>query len=151
MAARSNNGMEIRRPECFGHNSGETLTDLEQLLREQKIEDWPIDRVIQRERNPRRHPPRKQAALSRSIVSLGVFVPLVVDPAGNLLAGHARLAVAMERGFRKVRVIVVYHLTDTQKRLYALADNRIPELSTWDMPTLKLESVNCLCHNLIWT
>ena len=35
--------------------------------------------------------------------------------------------------------MVVSHLSDTEKRLFALADNKIPELSTWDLPMLKLE------------
>ena len=36
-------------------------------------------------------------------------------------------------------MIVVSHLSDAEKLLYALADNKIPELSTWDLPMLKLE------------
>ena len=141
MGARSRNGkLEVRKPEGFGHNSGEDdLFYLERLLSKQKIEPWRIDRLRPSGRNLRVHSPRKHAALRRAIVSFKFFTPLVIDPAGNLLAGHARLAVALDLGLREVPVIVVSHLTDLEKRLYELADNRIPELSSWDMPILKLE------------
>jgi DNA modification methylase len=131
--------LEVRKRERYGHNSGETFSDLEQLIRTQKIQFWPIDQVRRRARNPRRHSPRKLVALRRAIATFCIFVPIVVDRAGNLLAGDARLDCAVELGLTEVPVIVVSHLTDAEKRLFALADNRIPELSTWDLPLLKLE------------
>jgi DNA modification methylase len=131
--------LEIRKPEGYGHNSGETFSDFKKLVRSQKIELWPIDCVRRRARNPRLHSPRKLVVLRRAIATFGIFVPIVVDRPGNLLAGDARLACAVELGLTEVPVIVVSHLTDAEKRLFALADNRIPELSTWDLPMLKLE------------
>jgi AraC-like DNA-binding protein len=141
MVVRSKGGkLEVRKPAGFGHNSGEDdLSNLERLFRKQRIDPWPIDRLRPNGRNLRLHSPRKQAALKRAMVSFGVLVPLIVDPTGNVLAGHARLAVAVELGLQEVPVIVVSHLTDVEQRLYAIADNRIQELSTWDMPQLKLE------------
>jgi ParB-like chromosome segregation protein Spo0J len=100
---------------------------------------WPADQLRLEARNLRRHSPRKLAALTRSIATFGVFVPIVVDPTGKVLSGRARLACAIELGLREIPVIVVSHLSDTEKRLFALADARIPELSSWDLPMLKLE------------
>jgi DNA modification methylase len=131
--------LEVRKRGRYGHNSGETLTGLERLIRAQKIEFWPIDQIRGRLRNPRRHSARKLAALRRAMTTFRIFVPIVVDQAGNLLAGDARLDCAVGLGLTQVPVMVVSHLTDVEKRLFALADNRIPELSTWDLPLLKLE------------
>ncbi len=36
-------------------------------------------------------------------------------------------------------VIVLDHLTETQKRAYILADNRLAELAGWDQELLRLE------------
>jgi DNA modification methylase len=132
----------VRNPEGVGHNSGEDdLFRLEKFLSDQEIQSWPVNRLRASGRNLRVHSPRKLAALKRAVASFKFFAPLVIDPAGNLLAGHARLAVALDLGFREVPVIVVSHLTDAEKRLYELADNRIAELSTWNMPALTLEIV----------
>jgi DNA modification methylase len=131
--------LQVRKPEGFGHNSGESLSNLEELIRSSKIELWPIDQLRSAVRTLRHHSPRKLAALTRSIATFGIFVPIVVDQIGNVLSGRARLACAIELGLIDIPVIVVSHLTDVEKRLYALADNRIPELSTWDLPMLKLE------------
>ena len=54
MVVRLPGGMpEVRKRERYGHNSGETLSDLEQRIRAQRIEHWPIDKVRTRLRNPR--------------------------------------------------------------------------------------------------
>ncbi len=140
MAMRSLGGkLPVRKPEGYGHNSGETFSDLKELIRTARIEFWPIDQLRLVTRNLRSHSPRKLAALRRSIATFGVFVPIVVDRAGNVLSGRARLACAVDLGLIEVPVIVVSHLTDTEKRLFAIADNKIPELSTWDLPMLKIE------------
>jgi DNA modification methylase len=140
MVVRSVGGkLLVRKSEGYGHNSGETFSDLEKLIQTAKIEFWPIDQLRLEARNLRRHSLRKLAALTRSIATFGVFVPIVADPTGKVLSGRARLACAIELGLREIPVIVVSHLSDAEKRLYALADNKIPELSTWDLPMLKLE------------
>lgn len=139
MVVRLPGGMlEIRKRPRSGHNSRE-FSELEQLIRAQRIEYWPIGQVRTHPRNPRRHSPRKLAALRRAIATFRIFFPLAVDRSGNLLAGHARLTCAMELGLHEVPVVVVSHLTEIEKRLFALADNRIPELSTWDTDALKIE------------
>ena len=128
--------LQVRKPGGYGHNSGETFSDLEALIRTAKIEHWPVDQLRLEARNLRRHSPRKLAALIRAITTFGILVPIVVDQFGNVLSGRARLASAIELGLHEVPVIVVSHLTDAEKRLYRLADNRIPELSTWGMMIL---------------
>jgi ParB-like nuclease domain len=129
----------LRQRQRAGHNSPDDFTDLERFIRSQRIEFWPTEWINLPSRGLRQHSPRKLAALRRAIATFGVFVPVIVDPDGVLLAGEARLACAKELRLVEVPVLVVSHLTETEKRLFTLADNRIPELSTWDLPALKIE------------
>lgn len=131
--------LQVERRSHQRANSNETLAELKQLVRSQRIEQWPVDAIRTSRRRIRQHSSNKLAALCRSIVAFCILFPLIVDRDGNLLAGHARLACAIELGFDEVPVIVVSHLTEDQKRLYAIADNRLQELSTWDMDELKIE------------
>ena len=95
MVMRSVGGkLPVGKTEGYGHNSGDAFSDLEKLIRTAKIEFWPHGQLRLGKRNLRRHSPRKLAALRRSIATFGVFVPLVVDRAGNILSGRARLACA---------------------------------------------------------
>lgn len=139
MAKRSNpTGREVYQA-GFGHNSGETFFDLKHLLSLARVEHWDIDKLRKPIRVLRRHEQRKIAALCRSITTFGIFTPIIADRTGSVLSGVARLECAIQLGLTKVPVMVVAHLTDAEKRLFAVADNRIQELSTWDMPVLRLE------------
>ncbi|TAK47213.1 MAG: DNA methylase N-4 [Xanthobacteraceae bacterium] len=129
----------VQSREKIGHNSGKSFSELEQFLRTATIEWRSIDQVRTNSRPTRIHKQKKIATLRRSIASFKVFAPLVVDPDGRLLAGHARFICARELGFNEVPVIVVSHLTEFEKRAFAIADNRIAELASWDLPQLKLE------------
>ena len=57
---------------------------------------------------------------------------MAVDSKSGILAGHARLCAARTLNLEKVPVIVLDHLTDTQKRAYILADNQLTLNAGWD-------------------
>jgi ParB-like chromosome segregation protein Spo0J len=57
--------------------------------------------------------------------AFGFTVPLVVDEQGTVLAGHGRLSAAKQLGMKSVPVVRIDHLSETQKRAYLLADNKI--------------------------
>lgn len=90
-------------------------------------------------RRLRRHSMRKLKKLRRSIDEFGFTLPLLVDEQGVVLAGAARLAVALEGGFDLVPVIRIEHLTEAQKRAYMIADNRLAEEAVWDRQLLREE------------
>lgn len=115
------------------------VSDLEALLKSQWVEHWPIEALDAGGRRLRRHSTPKQQALRRAIAHFRVLAPIIVDQYGKVLAGRLRLASAIELGLTEVPVIVVSHLSDSEKRLYAIADNRIQELSAWNMDELKIE------------
>lgn len=95
--------------------------------------------LVPYECNPRVHPPEQIAALRESIRSFGFVTPLLIDQAGGLVSGHARLIAAQAEGLELVPCVLVEHLTETQLRAYRLADNRLAEAASWDPGLLSVE------------
>ena len=105
----------------------------------QRIELWPIDRLIPYARNPRTHSDAQVAQIAASIVEFGFNNPILVDTKDGIIAGHGRLLAARKLKLDQVPVVVLDHLTETQKRAYILADNRLAELAGWDEELLRGE------------
>jgi len=103
-----------------------------------KIEMWDIARVKPYEANPRKNEGAVEA-VARSIREFGFRVPLVVDADGVLIAGHTRLKAAEHLGLDKVPVHVAKDLSPEQARALRIADNKLHELSSWDMELLPIE------------
>ena len=104
-----------------------------------RIEMWPIERLIPYARNARTHSDAQVAQIAASMLEFGVNNPLLVDSRGGLVAGHGRLLAARKLGLEQLPVVVLDHLTETQRRAYILADNRLAELAGWDTEMLALE------------
>lgn len=83
-------------------------------------------------RNARRHGKRQIEQLQASIEEYGFINPIIVDEKNHVLAGHARLEAVKAGGMPFVPIIRITHLTETQKRGYRLADNKLAEGATWD-------------------
>jgi hypothetical protein len=90
-------------------------------------------------RNARRHSRSQIAALKKAIQEFGFRVPVLIDETGMVMAGHGRLEAARLLGLEKVPTICLEGLTQTQKRAFVLADNRLAELGSWDRGELNLE------------
>jgi hypothetical protein len=89
--------------------------------------------------NARRHDESQLARIAASIERYGFTAPILADESGVVIAGHARLAAALRLGLDSVPVAYATGWTDEQRRAYALADNRLAELSSWDEATLATE------------
>lgn len=90
-------------------------------------------------RNARRHPKRQIEHLKRSIDRFGFTAPIIIDPNSMILAGHARVAAALELGLREVPVLRIEHFSEVEKCAYMIADNRIAEIAEWDREILVAE------------
>ena len=104
-----------------------------------QIEQWPIDRLVPSPRNARTHSETQIAQIAGSIRAFGFANPVLVNDAGDVIAGHGRLAAARKLGLERVPVILLKHLSELQCRQLMLADNRIALNSGWDLEALKLE------------
>jgi DNA modification methylase len=105
----------------------------------QRIEHWPLDRLIPWARNPRTHSDAQVAQIAASIAEFGFLNPILVDTKAGILAGHGRLLAARKLQLRMVPVIVLDHLTEQQKRAYILADNQLALNAGWDETLLAAE------------
>jgi len=63
----------------------------------------------------------------------------VVDQDMVILVGHTRLEAARQLGLESVPIHIATGLTDSQKRAYRIADNRVAQDSSWDQDLLKIE------------
>lgn len=92
------------------------------------------------EGNTRRHAPEDIEQIKASIEADGFNDPIGIWGEKNLIVeGHGRQIAAMEMGLKTVPCIRLDHLTDTQRRDYAIRHNRTAELSGWDFAKLEEE------------
>ena len=103
-----------------------------------QIEMWAIDRVKEYDRNPRNND-GAVGPVAESIRQFGFKVPVLVDKDGVLVAGHTRIRAARQLGLTEVPVICADDLTPEQVRALRVADNKLHELSTWDLELLPIE------------
>jgi DNA modification methylase len=111
----------------------------ERVLRDLVVERWQIDRLIPYIRNARTHSEEQVAQVAASIAEFGFVNPILAAADGVIIAGHARLAAARKLGMAEVPVIVLDHLTETQRRALVLADNRLALNAGWDEDMLRVE------------
>src|ERR1035438_5243076 len=105
----------------------------------QRIEHWPLDKLRPYEKNPRRHSDAQVAQIAASIQAFGFNSPVLVDTNAGVIAGHGRLLAAKKLGLTTIPIIVLDHLSETAKRAFLLADNKLSALSTWDDDLLRAE------------
>ena len=103
------------------------------------IERWPTEKLVPYARNARTHSEEQLAQIAASIVEFGFTNPILAGSDGVIVAGHGRLAAAQKLGLDSVPVVVLDHLTPTQRRALIIADNRIAENAGWDDAMLRIE------------
>lgn len=92
------------------------------------------------EGNARKHGAEDLEAIAASIRENGFCDPIGIWGENNIIVeGHGRRLAAMKLGLERVPCIRLDHLTEAQRREYALAHNRTAELSEWDFEQLEKE------------
>src|SRR5919109_918974 len=105
----------------------------------ERIERWPIDRLLPYERNPRTHSEAQVDQIAASMVEFGWTNPILIDENAGILAGHGRLLAARKLGLTEVPVIRFEHLSEAQKRAYLIADNALALNAGWSEELLAQE------------
>lgn len=108
-------------------------------IQEQKIVYRPVDALIPYARNSRTHSDEQVAQIAASIREFGWTNPVLVDGENGVIAGHGRILAARKLGLDTVPCIELAHLSETQKRAYIIADNKLAENAGWDNELLALE------------
>ena len=112
---------------------------------ELKIEYMALDRLKPYEKNARKHQEADLSTIKASISEFGMSDPIGVWGKDNIIVeGHGRYLACKELGIDNVPVIHLDHLTDEQRRAYALAHNKTAEMSEWDFDLLGEELADIL-------
>lgn len=98
-----------------------------------------VSELIPYVRNARTHSEAQVAQIAASIREFGFLSPILVAEDNTILAGHGRLAAALKLGLKKVPCVKENHLTETQKRAYIIADNKLSLNAGWDSELLAVE------------
>jgi ParB-like chromosome segregation protein Spo0J len=104
-----------------------------------KIELIRTDKLIPYARNARTHSDEQVSQIAGSIKEFGFTNPVLIDADNGIIAGHGRVMAARVLGLAEVPCLRLAHLSETQRRAYILADNRIALNSGWDESMLALE------------
>jgi ParB-like chromosome segregation protein Spo0J len=106
-----------------------------------QVEKVLIEKLIPYARNARTHDEAQVSQIAASIKEFGFNNPILISDDYSIIAGHGRLAAARKLGLAEVPVIRLSHLSDTQRKAYVLADNRLALNAGWDNDLLKLELI----------
>lgn len=103
---------------------------------ELKIEYLPIKALKPYEKNTRKHQKKDIDNIARSIEKFGMNDPIGIWKDNIIVEGHGRLLACKQLGMNEVPCVRLDHLTDEQRREYAIAHNATAELSEWDFDIL---------------
>lgn len=98
-----------------------------------------VNDLIPYARNSRTHSEEQVLQIAASIKEFGFTNPVLIDRDGGIIAGHGRVMAARKVGMDQVPTIELVHLTETQKRAYIIADNKMALNSGWDNELLAVE------------
>jgi DNA modification methylase len=103
------------------------------------IRECAVADLIPYANNARTHSETQVAQIAASIREFGFNNPVLIDGGKGIIAGHGRVLAARKLGLATVPVIELAHLSESQKRAYILADNKLAEQAGWDRELLALE------------
>ena len=118
-----------------------------QYMHDLKITQTPIDALIPFVNNARTHTDAQVAQIAASIREFGWTNPVLTDGNNGIIAGHGRVLAARKLGMETVPTIALADLTETQKRAYIIADNKLAEQAGWDTDLLALELAELKIEN----
>lgn len=98
-----------------------------------------IEELIPYKNNSRTHSEEQIEQIVSSIKEFGFTNPILIDEDNNIIAGHGRLLGAKKLDMKEVPCIVLKNLTETQKKAYIIADNKMALNASWNDELLKLE------------
>ena len=104
-----------------------------------KITQKKVTELIPYVKNSRTHSDEQVAQIAASIKEFGWTNPILVDGSNGIIAGHGRLMAARKLGYKDVPTIELADLTETQKKAYIIADNRLALNAGWDNEMLTIE------------
>jgi DNA modification methylase len=103
------------------------------------IEKISIDKLIPYARNARTHSDEQIAQIAASIREFGFNNPILIADDNTIIAGHGRVMAARKLGLTDAPCIRLSHLSETQRKAYILADNKLALNAGWENSLLSVE------------
>jgi site-specific DNA-methyltransferase (adenine-specific) len=104
-----------------------------------KYQNVLIEKLKPYEKNARTHSEEQIEKIAKSIEEFGFVNPVLTDQNFGIIAGHGRVLAAQKIGMKEVPCLFIEDLTETQKRAYIIADNKLTLDASWDFDVLKIE------------
>lgn len=104
-----------------------------------KIEQIKTGELIPYACNARTHNDIQVTQIAGSIREFGFTNPVLIDADNGIIAGHGRVMAAQRLKLNEIPCIRLAHLTDTQRKAYILADNKLALNGGWDEEMLAVE------------
>lgn len=102
---------------------------------------------------PYEHNPRRNDAavdpVAESIKEFGFRIPIIIDSDNVVVTGHTRLKAAYKLGIEEVPCLVADDLTEDQIKAFRIVDNKVAELSTWNLDRLA-EELDAIDMDMVW-
>ena len=103
------------------------------------VETVPVARLRPYAGNARTHSRKQIRQIAESIRRFGFTNPVLISHDDEIIAGHGRVAAAKLIGLAGVPALRLSRLDATQRRAYALADNKLALNAEWDSAILATE------------
>lgn len=112
-----------------------------------EIEYVGLDKLTPYARNSRTHSADQVKQIAASIREFGFTNPVLIDDEGTIIAGHGRVLAAGHLQLAEVPCIRLGYLTETQRRAYVIADNKLALNAGWDEELLTIELSDFHAHD----
>lgn len=104
-----------------------------------QVVDLSVDILKPYARNARTHSKKQVKQIAASIERFGFTNPVLISDAGEIIAGHGRVEASKLLGRKTVPTLTLSHLSETERRAYILADNKLAANAGWDKEILAIE------------
>lgn len=121
-------------PDCRNHRTRSNVAAVHP-----KSEQIALTSLVAPPAKLRLHSRAKRTKMMQQLEKFGQIEPIVINAAGVIVHGNARVDAARELGWTHIAAVKVEHLTDEDLRLYALAANKLPQDAEWDLTQVRLE------------
>lgn len=107
-----------------------------------RVERWPLARLIPYARNARTHTEAQVKQIAASMREWGWTIPVLADEHGGIIAGHGRVSAAELNGYTEAPVMIARGWSESKKRAYVLADNKLAQNAGWNEELLGVELID---------
>lgn len=95
-----------------------------------------VDDLEPYEKNAKLHTEEQIEQIKESIKQFGMNDPIGVWKGNSIIEGHGRLIACKELGYTEVPIIRLEHMTDTERKAYILAHNKLTMNTDFDIDIL---------------